>query len=110
MTGTQERDWIDIRKDPAHVARERRKARELRESAWWRAQLDRGLCHYCGGKFPPGELTMDHVVPVARGGCSTKGNVVPACAACNATKRCQTPAERILAELEGEGSDGTGRG
>lgn len=92
--------WIDIRKDPAHVARERQRARELRESAWWRAQLDRGICHYCGRRFPAEELTMDHVVPVARGGKSTKGNIVPACAACNASKRLLTPAERILAELE----------
>ncbi len=47
---------------------------------------------------------MDHLVPVARGGRSTRGNVVPACHACNATKRCLTPAEQVLAELETEQS------
>jgi len=93
-------DWIDIHKDPEHVARERKRARELRASDWWRTQLDRRKCHYCGGTFAPADLTMDHVVPVARGGRSTKGNVVPSCAACNASKRCITPAERILEELE----------
>ena len=51
-------DWIDIQKDPAHVTRERNKARELRKTAWWRSQLDRGICHYCHGKFPPEELSM----------------------------------------------------
>ena len=70
-------DWIDIQKDDVHVARERVKARELRKSAWWRSLLDRGICHYCGRKFPPEELTMDHILPVARGGRSVRGNVVP---------------------------------
>jgi 5-methylcytosine-specific restriction endonuclease McrA len=42
---------------------------------------------------------MDHVVPVARGGRSVKGNVVPACVACNRSKSFLTPAERILDEL-----------
>ncbi len=32
-------------------------------------------------------LTMDHVVPIIRGGRSTKGNVVPACKSCNAKKK-----------------------
>lgn len=92
--------WVDIRKDTAHVARERAKARELRGSPWWKSQLGRGRCHYCGGTFPPEALTMDHVVPVARGGRSVKGNVVPCCAACNKGKKCLTPAEQILMELE----------
>ena len=91
--------WVDFRKDDAHVRREREAARALRESAWWKAQLARGVCHYCGGRFPPEELTMDHVVPVARGGRSTRGNVVPCCRACNAAKGVATPAERILDEL-----------
>jgi len=92
--------WVDIHKDPAHMARERAKARELRNSQWWRQQLARGLCHYCGRKFPPNELTMDHIIPVARGGKSTRGNVVPCCRDCNAAKRALTPAEIILAQLE----------
>ena len=92
-------DWIEIQKDDAHVARERAKARELRKSAWWRAMLDRGICHYCGRKFPPEELTMDHIVPVARGGRSVKGNVVPCCKACNNEKKYLTPAELIIKKL-----------
>lgn len=95
-------EWTDIRKDERHVAREREKARALRKSEWWRRQIEPGVCHYCGKKVGADALTMDHVVPVARGGTSTKGNVVPACAACNATKKYLTPAERILAELEQE--------
>ena len=99
-------DWVDIHKDEAHVARERKKARELRGSPWWRAQLAKGICHYCGKPFPAAELTMDHVIPVARGGKSTQGNVVACCSACNKQKKCLTPAERILLEMESTGELG----
>ena len=43
---------------------------------------------------------MDHVIPVARGGRSTRGNVVPACTACNRSKRHLTPAEQVLNALD----------
>ena len=72
-------DWLDIRRDEKHIAREREKARELRRSSWWKNELAKGICHYCGGHFPPDELTMDHIVPVVRGGRSTRGNVVVCC-------------------------------
>jgi 5-methylcytosine-specific restriction protein A len=39
------------------------------------------------------ELTMDHIVPIARGGRSTKGNVVPACKSCNTKKKQLLPME-----------------
>jgi 5-methylcytosine-specific restriction endonuclease McrA len=42
---------------------------------------------------PPGELTLDHIVPVARGGRSTKGNCVPACKECNNRKKHLLPIE-----------------
>jgi 5-methylcytosine-specific restriction endonuclease McrA len=75
------------------VRRERDKARELRRSRWWSNRLSRGICHYCGGTFPPDELTMDHLVPVTRGGKSTPGNVVPACRGCNSRKKYLLPIE-----------------
>ncbi|MGN1360204.1 MAG: HNH endonuclease [Kiritimatiellia bacterium] len=97
-------DWIDIRRDEAHIARERKKARELRASDWWRQQCAAGVCHYCGKKVGAEHLTMDHVVPVARGGRSVRSNVVPACEACNKSKAAVTPAEQILARLFPEGA------
>jgi len=99
-------EWIDIQKNGQHVSRERDKARVLRKSVWWQQQLQSGVCHYCGKQVGPGSLTMDHVVPVARGGTSTKGNVVPACEACNKSKKYLTPAEQILAALERDGLGG----
>jgi 5-methylcytosine-specific restriction protein A len=95
-------DWIKLQKDPKHIAREKRKARDLRQSQWWRNKLAQGLCAYCQGTFAPDELTMDHIVPLARGGRSTKGHVVPCCKACNATKRYWTPAELLLQQLRAQ--------
>ncbi|MGH7855852.1 MAG: HNH endonuclease [Candidatus Binatia bacterium] len=45
------------------------------------------MFHYCGGKFHPASHTIDHVVPIVRGGRSTRGNVVAACHACNSAKK-----------------------
>jgi 5-methylcytosine-specific restriction endonuclease McrA len=36
---------------------------------------------------------MDHIVPIARGGRSTKGNVVAACKECNTAKKQRLPME-----------------
>lgn len=95
-------DWIEINKDPKHIARERQKAREMRSTQWWLNQLQQGICHYCGEKFSADELTMDHVVPVSRGGRSNKANIVASCKKCNNDKTYLTPAELILRRLENE--------
>lgn len=79
--------------DEKQIKRERNKARELRSSQWWKRRCAKGRCHYCGGQVPPAELTMDHIVPIARGGKSTKGNIVPACKTCNTTKKELLPME-----------------
>lgn len=92
-------DWVDIQVDPVHVKREREKARELRKTDWWRAKIAAGVCHYCGKKVGAENLTLDHVIPVARGGRSTRGNCVPCCKDCNNRKRYLTPAEQILDDI-----------
>ena len=100
-------DWIDIKKDPAHVKRERAKAKELRKSEWWKHELAKGVCHYCGRNFPSEDLTMDHILPVVRGGKSVKSNCVPCCKECNNDKKYLTPAELIMRELEKGSSEET---
>ena len=92
-------EWLDLHPDPAYVKREREKARQLRATPWWKAQLQRGVCHYCGQNVGAANLTMDHVVPVARGGKSTRGNCVPCCKECNNKKKAFTHAEQILKDL-----------
>lgn len=84
------------RADEAHIRREKAKARELRQSQWWKQQIGPGRCHYCNGKFEKSLLTMDHVIPIARGGKTTKSNVVVCCKPCNNTKKYFTPAELAM--------------
>ena len=102
VSGFMAEDWLDINADPVHVKRERAKARGLRATDWWRAQLAKGVCHYCHQNVGAENLTMDHVIPVARGGRSTRGNCVPCCKECNNSKKAYTPAEQILNRLFGE--------
>lgn len=75
------------------LRRERQKARDLRKTQWWRNRIAAGDCHYCHAKVAPAELTLDHIVPLIRGGRSSKGNCVPACKECNTKKRDLLPIE-----------------
>lgn len=75
------------------IRRERQKARELRASPWWKRKRAAGVCHHCGGKFAAADLTMDHLVPIIRGGKSTKGNVVASCKPCNTARKHDLPFE-----------------
>jgi 5-methylcytosine-specific restriction endonuclease McrA len=47
-------------------------------------------CQYCGSTK---RLTLDHVVPVSRGGTNTWDNVVTSCAPCNVRKGASLPHE-----------------
>lgn len=79
--------------DEAFIKRERARARELRDSQWWKRRRASGVCHYCGREVGVRALTMDHLVPIIRGGRSTRGNVVPACKPCNDAKKHSLPFE-----------------
>jgi 5-methylcytosine-specific restriction endonuclease McrA len=79
--------------DEAVVRREKAKARELRKSRWWRLKISKGECYYCHASASPADLTMDHIVPLAKGGRSTKDNLVPACKLCNTKKKILLPME-----------------
>jgi len=75
--------------DEETIRRERAKARELRRSQWWKRRTAAGVSHNCGAQVGAHALTMDHLVPLSRGGRSTKGNLVPACKDCNTSKKHQ---------------------
>ena len=64
--------------------------------------MAKGTCHYCNRKTSSNSLTMDHIVPIARGGRSTKGNLVTACKSCNNKKKQLLPMEweEYLAEFK----------
>jgi len=79
--------------DEAEIRRQKAKARELRKTRWWQQKTAAGMCHYCGRKTAHGDLTMDHLLPLARGGRSTKDNLVPCCKSCNSRKKTMMPLE-----------------
>jgi 5-methylcytosine-specific restriction endonuclease McrA len=48
------------------------------------ANLVQGCCFYC--KCNSTKLTLDHVIPLSRGGTHSIGNLVGACGSCNSSK------------------------
>ncbi len=86
-----EADFIAVSEE--HLKREKAKARELRASQWWKNLRGRGECYYCKKRFNAKDLTMDHAIPISRGGKSTKSNIVPACKECNNKKKYLLPVE-----------------
>lgn len=85
--------YFEITVSPEDVRREKEKAQALRKTQWWQRQTGKAVCYYCRKPTPLKELTMDHIVPLIRGGRSTKGNVVPACKECNNRKKYLLPIE-----------------
>ena len=79
--------------DEEVIRLERQKALKLRRSQWWKNQKGRGVCYYCKEKFHPSQLTMDHIIALARGGTSRKSNLVTACKKCNSSKKYLLPQE-----------------
>lgn len=60
------------------------------------------VCVYCGrefGKQWEQQPTIDHVLPVSRGGTKHETNLVGCCRACNASKDDRTPEEWAAAIL-----------
>lgn len=68
---------------------------ELLTEAQWRDILDQyhHRCAYCGSKLD--KLTIDHVVPLIKGGKHSASNVVPACLHCNSSKKDKTPEQWV---------------
>ncbi len=79
--------------DEADIRAERSKARSLRKTRWWQQKTSTGTCWYCGEKVGFKNLTMDHIIPLSRGGRSTKDNLVPCCRRCNTRKKNALPVE-----------------
>lgn len=77
----------------------RRRPRAVRFSRFNVLLRDGFMCQYCGGRPHARELTMDHVVPRAKGGATRWINVVAACRACNHRKGMRTPEEARMALL-----------
>ena len=90
----------------AHKKKEKAKARELREGSWWKQVVGKGSCYHCAQKFKSTELTMDHLIPIVRGGKSDKKNCVPSCKECNTRKGYKTRAELAMDDLVDNQTEG----
>ena len=91
------REYRAANRDAIRALNNRRKAmyravevNDLTSAEWVKiiASHD-GRCVYCGDQ--PERITMDHVVPISKGGNHTASNVVPACGPCNSSKSANDP-------------------
>lgn len=77
-----------------YIKRPRPRARFTRHQIFKR---DGYQCQYCGKR--PKELTVDHVIPLSRGGLDCWTNVASSCRACNQRKGARTPQEAHMTLL-----------
>jgi len=89
-------NWCILDINEKIIKKEREKAKLLKKTAWWKNKIKDGICYYCKNKYKPKDLTIDHIVPIARGGRSVKNNLVPSCLKCNQDKKLAIPVENIL--------------
>lgn len=103
LIGKQQRDLVRNRGTvgmPKRMAElpgagERRPVVAVKTRAAWARQRDGYRCVYCGS----GEgLTVDHVIPLARGGSNELSNLATCCGPCNSSKGA-----RLLSEWRGRG-------
>lgn len=52
-----------------------------------------GICAYCAYQYDPDELTIDHIIPVRRGGRHEAANICLCCSRCNSSKQ-----DKLLSE------------
>ncbi len=79
----------DLDEYQPHTAARRQIPTRLREEIW---STSRGICSYCGTEMArsaansPNQFTIDHVIPLVRGGGDQRSNLLPACRSCNSQK------------------------
>ena len=56
-------------------------------------ERDNNTCQYCGKKKRKDKLTIDHVIPLSKGGAHGPENIVTACRPCNSRKWNHLPAD-----------------
>lgn len=73
----------------SHTTVRRQIPTRLREEIWFDSK---GICLYCGTAMvrlaanSPDQFTIDHVIPLARGGDNQRSNLAPSCRSCNSRK------------------------
>lgn len=90
------REWRRVNPEITRVANANARAKRYGisgriTSADVRSVLRDAYCVYCGTSGNPSgtraeRLTVDHIIPMSKGGANTRANLQPACGRCNARK------------------------
>lgn len=101
--------WVAANPEKEWARQQRRRARKLGLEEHftpeeWAVVLERygGACLACGRKPPEVVITVDHVIPLARGGTDTVENLQPLCVSCNSRKWAKVIDYRPQARAESE--------
>uniref|UniRef100_A0A6M3JLV8 Putative homing endonuclease n=1 Tax=viral metagenome TaxID=1070528 RepID=A0A6M3JLV8_9ZZZZ len=97
--------WRENNHDKASLLWKRRDYRERNAEGdftleEWNTKLEEYnyRCAYCGCELTSDTITIDHQIPLIRGGTNYIDNLVPSCQSCNSKKGTKT-AEEYLAIL-----------
>jgi len=79
------REFAEVQAEYKDDSPERFIARRRVRAIIW--EKTKGRCWYCGCEMNPFvEFTVDHVIPICRGGTNDYDNLVPCCRSCNRSK------------------------
>lgn len=88
---TRIKEWTLANPDKVHDFRATRRAKKLANGIFKITPkeikaLMRSNCFYCGSTS---QISIDHVIPISRGGRHSIGNLVSACKSCNSRKNAR---------------------
>lgn len=81
-------DWISGRTPREALKRDRPKRSKDPSQRLIQKRFveQRGICHYCKKETPRHRWSLDHKVPICRGGTGRRDNLIGACKTCNNAK------------------------
>lgn len=94
------RNWSGLNKDKRNAYENSRRTRMLSNGVYVISykeikKLYTSPCFYCGSLF---DITIDHIVPISKGGHHSIGNLASACKSCNSSKK-----DKLLIQWKMEG-------
>jgi len=105
-------EWLQAKKHAREVKAAAKYRVNNREAIARRAQtrsvsdiaaemiLNAKLCAYCDAEITRKTVTIDHIIPLSKGGKHEIGNIAPCCRSCNSSKGSKTdwipPNKRML--------------
>lgn len=82
---------IQFRIKKSFIFSQRARSRPLHRKEFFDKQ--QGICHYCKKVTVYDKWTLDHLIPVSRGGANALSNKIGCCQKCNQLKGCLTEPE-----------------